>query len=279
VGPIGNGAARGKFRFSLMSLILATWAMGAGLGVMIIQAREWARRSSLAYITRDVLDQITSTLVIYSNHPPTKEVSDPPEWKFPAALAEFTGPGYTGTDAPAELYTAPRFAEYDVGFCTIAGLSTKDVGKIWLYENVPPEATGLERFVLRIGTVAQDPLNGHLVETVLMPDADFRRALAETLALPGTKVVENDRRKDGHGWLPGVMEIRGNKLLWLGPPHRGPHDLAGRYCREPYEFGTWKRDVAPLYCLGGISILCFLALIWRSPVGRRLGALVHRVTR
>ena len=50
----------------------------------------------------------------------------------------------------SRFYTNPRFAEQGVGFCTISGLSFKDLSSIWLFENVPSEASGLDRYVLTI---------------------------------------------------------------------------------------------------------------------------------
>jgi hypothetical protein len=167
--------AKRRFQFSLAGLILFVVGIGAAILGVAFFAGEATQYAQCIRAFSAQQNELTRLNKMVDWH-----VGNDGEGRYPGCLDDIYL--LKGQDC---FYTNLRCAERDVGFYTVRGLTTKDVGAIWLYDELPEEARELGRLVIKVG---------HF-DAVLLSEADFQAALATTLAKPGTQVVANNRRQ------------------------------------------------------------------------------------
>ncbi|MGD0089488.1 MAG: hypothetical protein ABSE73_06165 [Planctomycetota bacterium] len=174
---------RRPFQYSLASLVLAAIGVGAAGGwifFMVLEYGQYVRAKEGTDTARSNLVMTSSIVYVYVNNVNR-------DGKYPGCLDDLQYPApFLNGFFPA--FTNCRCAESDVGFYTVSGLTMRDAGAMWLYDELPEKARGLGRLVLRIKP------DGYC-EPELLSEAEFQRALAKTLAIPGTRVVANNRRE------------------------------------------------------------------------------------
>jgi len=173
--PAPVPAKRRWFQFSLATLILAVigvGALGGGACFLAVERKAWANAERTHAGMLSDLNQIEKTMYMCSDYN---------AGKLPACLDDLETPVRL-LNGQYQFYINYRCAELDVGFYTVSGLTQSDAGAVWLYENLPDEASALGRFVLRVGSGPE-----------LLSESEFQEALAKTLAIQGTRTVANSR--------------------------------------------------------------------------------------
>jgi len=164
-----------KFRFHLSTLILVSIGGGCIISGIAVGGREYARFNSLQRSAEIQLDRIAKAARMYCdlNH----------NESLPPTLDELSESHCLV--APMMYYTNTKFPECNVGFCTIGGVDTSD--EIWLFENVPQDQKGIDRYVL-IGDKKNEYLRAFLIS-----ESEFQGRLAAILSKGNCRIYENDR--------------------------------------------------------------------------------------
>ena len=143
-------------------------------------------------------------------------------------------------------HTDPRFPELDTAYSTIAGLKRKDVGCIWLYENVPAELID-GRFVLLVQGEALVPL--------WLNEETFQRELRSTLSRPGVRTLVNDRKT--WDWPTPDVQIANGRMTFSRVNPAGERVVSAEYLMNVRPFA----GIAPWLIFGVALVAAVLMFL------------------
>jgi len=231
-----------QIQYSLQSLVIAVLAIGALMGAGVTFWPQYERRTDYCGRTKYILDSLSMKSYICG-------LESTRGGRYPQSMDELKDENLL--EASPFYYTNPRMAELDVGFFVVGGLTMRDVGAIWVYENLPEKAGNEGRYVLRIGA------DGYCERAVWLSATDFAGALKKTMDIPGIKVVPVDRVASRQ-WPLGAVHSDRVLVDVLDDPRGRKHHI------ESIIFGAWRKDYTVSWCLLAISVSLFAFLLVRA---------------